>query len=149
LSQGIVPEEFLCPITLELMTDPVVAEDGHTYERSAITDWFANGNGLSPKTQAEMGQVVTPNYSLRALIASLGGQSGEARTGGVEPERAVDSELKDLLASLNLQQYLHSFVDHGYDELSDVRDVAVEELVEDVKMKVGHARRLVKHFARS
>jgi hypothetical protein len=44
---------------------------------------------------------------------------------------------------------LHSFVDHGYDELSDVRDVAVKELVEDVKMKVGHARRLVKYFARS
>jgi hypothetical protein len=96
-----------------------------------------------------MGQVVTPNYTVRALIASLGGQSGEAQTGEVEPERAVDSELKDLLASLNLQQYLHSFVDHGYDELSDVRDVAVEELVKDVKMKVGHARRLVKHFARS
>jgi hypothetical protein len=44
---------------------------------------------------------------------------------------------------------LHSFVEHGYDELSDVRYVAVEELVEDVKMKAGHARRLVRHFARS
>ena len=159
MSQGIVPDEFVCPITLELMTDPVLAEDGHTYERSAITDWFANGNGLSPKTQAEMGQVVTPNYSLRALIASLGGQSGEAQTGAVEPERAVeplivDPELRELLASLNLQQYLHSFVDHGYDELSDVRDVSdvqqyFSTLVEDVGMKVGHARRLVRHFARS
>jgi hypothetical protein len=130
------------------MTDPVMAEDGHTYERSAITDWLANGNGLSPKTQAEMGRVVMPNYTVRALIASLGGQSGEAQTGEVEPELAVDPELRELLASLNLQQYLHSFVEHGYDELSDVRDVAVEELVKDVEMKVGHARRLVKHFAR-
>jgi hypothetical protein len=137
------------------MTDPVVAEDGHTYERSAIRDWFANGNGLSPKTQAKMGRMVMPNYTVRALIASLGGQSGEAQTGKVDPERtvdlelAVDPELRELLTSLNLQQYLHSFVEHGYDELSDVRDVAVEELVEDVLMKVGHARRLVKHFTRS
>jgi hypothetical protein len=79
MSEGeiVVPDEFLCPITLELMTDPVMAEDGHTYERSAIKDWLANGNGLSPKTQAEMGRKVTPNYTLRALIASLGGKSGE------------------------------------------------------------------------
>jgi hypothetical protein len=26
-----VPHDFLCPITLERMTDPVVAADGHTY----------------------------------------------------------------------------------------------------------------------
>jgi hypothetical protein len=29
------PEEYLCPITQELMTEPVVASDGHTYERYA------------------------------------------------------------------------------------------------------------------
>lgn len=32
--------ELLCPITLTLMTDPVVAADGYTYERAAIVDWF-------------------------------------------------------------------------------------------------------------
>ncbi len=31
-----IPNEFLCPITLEIMQDPVIASDGHTYERSAI-----------------------------------------------------------------------------------------------------------------
>jgi hypothetical protein len=67
----VVPDEFLCPITLELMTDPVLAEDGHTYERSAITDWFAKGNGLSPKTITPMGRVITPNHSLKAVIAGM------------------------------------------------------------------------------
>eukprot|EP00468_Gymnochlora_sp_CCMP2014_P008557 CAMPEP_0167746948 /NCGR_PEP_ID=MMETSP0110_2-20121227/3999_1 /TAXON_ID=629695 /ORGANISM="Gymnochlora sp., Strain CCMP2014" /LENGTH=1524 /DNA_ID=CAMNT_0007631775 /DNA_START=213 /DNA_END=4784 /DNA_ORIENTATION=+ len=33
------PDAYLCPITTELMTDPVVAEDGKTYERSAIAMW--------------------------------------------------------------------------------------------------------------
>ena len=30
-------EEHRCPITLELMVDPVVAPDGRLYEREAIT----------------------------------------------------------------------------------------------------------------
>ena len=31
-----IPEEFLCPITYELMDDPVVCEDGYTYNRSSV-----------------------------------------------------------------------------------------------------------------
>ncbi len=31
-----IPHEFLCPITLEIMQDPVIVSDGNTYERSAI-----------------------------------------------------------------------------------------------------------------
>ena len=31
------PAEFLCPITRELMQDPVCTSDGHTYERSIST----------------------------------------------------------------------------------------------------------------
>jgi len=37
---GEAPETMLCPITQELMTDPVMAEDGYTYERDAIERWF-------------------------------------------------------------------------------------------------------------
>ena len=66
-----IPDAFLCPITLELMTDPVVALDGHTYERSAIEDWFAGGNMLSPKTGAEIGQLLVPNHAMRAQIGRL------------------------------------------------------------------------------
>jgi hypothetical protein len=33
------PSHLLCPITLQLLEDPVVATDGVTYERSAITKW--------------------------------------------------------------------------------------------------------------
>jgi hypothetical protein len=31
-------EELSCPISFQLMTDPVVAEDGHTYEQAAIQE---------------------------------------------------------------------------------------------------------------
>jgi hypothetical protein len=40
-----LPEGFYCPITAELMTDPVISPNGHTFERKAIEHWVrANGN---------------------------------------------------------------------------------------------------------
>lgn len=41
------PEDFVCPITQQLMIDPVQASDGHTYEREAIRKWFEK-NSTSP-----------------------------------------------------------------------------------------------------
>jgi hypothetical protein len=40
-----------CPITLELFVDPVLADDGHTYERAALVEWVKNHNGTSPITR--------------------------------------------------------------------------------------------------
>ena len=39
-----VTRPLLCPITHELMVDPVLAEDGHTYERSSIEEWLSRKN---------------------------------------------------------------------------------------------------------
>jgi len=36
--EGDGPEWLVCPVTMELMMDPVVAADGHTYEREALID---------------------------------------------------------------------------------------------------------------
>ena len=35
-----MPDEYLCPITTEIMTDPVTTLDGFTYERAAIAEWL-------------------------------------------------------------------------------------------------------------
>ena len=39
-----VLSELTCPITRELMVDPVIAADEHTYERAAITTWLRTNN---------------------------------------------------------------------------------------------------------
>jgi hypothetical protein len=36
----VMAEELSCPICFKLMTDPVVAEDGQTYQRQAIEEWI-------------------------------------------------------------------------------------------------------------
>ena len=46
------PTEYFCPITQELMFDPVSTADGHTYERAAIKRWLSKGKRTSPLTGA-------------------------------------------------------------------------------------------------
>jgi Mg-chelatase subunit ChlD len=62
-------QNFLCPITQEVMTDPVIGSDGITYERAAIEAWFAAGHSTSPLTRAPMtSRSLVPNIALRAMI---------------------------------------------------------------------------------
>jgi hypothetical protein len=37
-------------------------------------------------------------------------------------------------------------VGEGYDRVGDVEELGVKELVEEIGMKKGHAKRLAKHF---
>jgi len=46
-----ISEELICPITHELMQDPVLAADGRIYERASIEAWFARRNITSPVTR--------------------------------------------------------------------------------------------------
>ncbi|KAJ1377879.1 Zinc finger, RING/FYVE/PHD-type, partial [Sesbania bispinosa] len=65
----VIPEDFLCPISLELMRDPVIVATGQTYERSYIQRWIDCGNVTCPKTQQKLQHLtLTPNYVLRSLI---------------------------------------------------------------------------------
>ncbi|CAN0290841.1 unnamed protein product, partial [Discosporangium mesarthrocarpum] len=70
-------DEFLCPITRELMRDPVIAADGHTYDREAIEMWLRNHDS-SPKTGQPMDhRFVVANHNLKRLIKDLLLEKGE------------------------------------------------------------------------
>ena len=58
---------FRCPITLDVIAEPVVAEDGHTYERNAIERWLQRKQ-TSPVTNLPMGLTLIPNRIYRSLI---------------------------------------------------------------------------------
>ena len=72
------PEDLCCPITQELLRDPVLAADGFTYERSAIAAWLARQAAAgqparSPMTGAPLAHAqLTANRLARSLVAALG-----------------------------------------------------------------------------
>ncbi|XP_057954747.1 E3 ubiquitin-protein ligase PUB23-like [Malania oleifera] len=65
-----VPSHFLCPISMELMRDPVTAVTGITYDRESIEKWLFSGkNTTCPVTKQDLSDTdLTPNHTLRRLI---------------------------------------------------------------------------------
>ncbi|KAF7112857.1 hypothetical protein RHSIM_Rhsim09G0148400 [Rhododendron simsii] len=114
----VIPDDFRCPISLELMKDPVIVSTGQTYERSCIQKWLDAGHKTCPKTQQTLlHTALTPNYVLKSLIAlwceSNGielpkrqGNCGDKKSGasGSDCDRAAINALIDKLADGNLDQ---------------------------------------------
>ncbi|KAK7345222.1 hypothetical protein VNO77_15806 [Canavalia gladiata] len=67
-----VPQYFICPISLQIMKDPVTAITGITYDRDSIEQWlFSNNNTITcPVTKQPLptDSDLTPNHTLRRLI---------------------------------------------------------------------------------
>ena len=84
--------EFNCPITCDLMMDPVVCADGTSYERTAIEQWLSVHN-TSPLTGAVLPHKnLVPNLSLRALVEDY-----RHRTSGtIAPHRSTTHRAIDL-----------------------------------------------------
>ena len=81
------PDNFLCPITYDIMHDPVSARDGHTYERSAIQRWFDEGKRSSPVTNEIMLSTdLIPNHFVKAQISTWRDQK--------EGDAGVDNRIK-------------------------------------------------------
>jgi Mg-chelatase subunit ChlD len=66
-----IPDEFYCPITFEIMKDPVIGPDGHTYEKSAIQTWLQTNN-TSPITRKPLHTTsLIPNIALKNVIETF------------------------------------------------------------------------------
>jgi hypothetical protein len=64
-----VPNVCICPITMELLQDPVVTSDGLTYERWAIERHFQTNGTRSPKTNLPLAHdILITNANLRIHI---------------------------------------------------------------------------------
>ncbi|KAK1286711.1 U-box domain-containing protein 17 [Acorus calamus] len=64
-----VPDEYRCPISLDLMKEPVIIASGHTYDRSSISRWINSGHLTCPKSGLRlMHKALIPNYALKSLI---------------------------------------------------------------------------------
>ncbi|XP_059649797.1 U-box domain-containing protein 21-like [Cornus florida] len=64
-----IPNQFRCPISLDLMKDPVTLSTGITYDRESIERWIESGNHTCPITnQALRTLEPIPNHTIRTMI---------------------------------------------------------------------------------
>jgi hypothetical protein len=61
------PSEFVCPITCDIMREPLMCRSGLTFERSAILSWIQHHDGTCPLTRRTL--------SVRDLVSNRALQS--------------------------------------------------------------------------
>ncbi|XP_020884612.1 U-box domain-containing protein 12 isoform X2 [Arabidopsis lyrata subsp. lyrata] len=128
------PEDFRCPISLELMTDPVIVSSGQTYERECIKKWLEGGHLTCPKTQETLtSDTVTPNYVLRSLIAQW------CESNGIEPPKRPNNSQPSSKASSS-----SSTPDDEHNKIEELLLKLTSQHPEDQRSAAGEIRLLAK-----
>ncbi|KAK7400192.1 hypothetical protein VNO78_11392 [Psophocarpus tetragonolobus] len=91
-----VPKDFCCPISLDLMCDPVIISTGQTYDRRSIWRWMEEGHCSCPKTgQLLSHNRLVPNRALRNLITQWCSAHGVP----YDPPEGVDASVEMFLSA--------------------------------------------------
>eukprot|EP00249_Psilotum_nudum_P032345 c47727_g1_i1 orf=195-1223(+) len=111
-----IPPFFRCPISLDLMRDPVSVCTGVTYDRASIEKWIDSGNNTCPATmQTLQSYDLIPNHTLRRLIQDW---CEANRAHGVEriptPKSPADP--------FRVKRLLHD-ISNGYSELEALKEL--------------------------
>ena len=68
-TEVMIPTHFRCPISLDLLKDPVTLSTGITYDRESIERWIESGNQTCPVTNQVLNSFdQIPNHALRKMI---------------------------------------------------------------------------------
>ncbi|XVF44024.1 hypothetical protein PTKIN_Ptkin02bG0086900 [Pterospermum kingtungense] len=79
--KGINGDDLKCPISLEMMSDPVTLSTGHTYDRCSILKWFSSGNATCPKTGKKLSNTeLVSNLVLKGVIQQYCAENGVANS---------------------------------------------------------------------
>lgn len=104
--------EVCCPITHQSFSDPVVALDGFSYERAALTRWFQIKHS-SPMTSLHISPTIIPNRILKVALDSLSLQAcryHKRMDDAFERLSVLESEAEELRhASKYLNSYIQKF----------------------------------------
>jgi STIP1 family protein 1 len=66
---GDVPDYFMCPISMEVMRDPVTTPNGVSYERRCLEEHLRHNGAIDPLTRKRLTlDMLRPNTGLRAAI---------------------------------------------------------------------------------
>lgn len=114
------PHQFLCPLSKELMRDPVVVATGQTYDRPFIQRWLKGGNRTCPQTQQVLSHtLLTPNLLVREMISQW------CKSHGIQLPDSVQYSNEDGLTEADRDHFL-SLLEKMSSTLSDQKEAARE-----------------------
>lgn len=110
-------EEITGPVSGELFRDPVLATDGHTYERESIETWFQQ-KSTSPMTGLQISRNLVPNQLAKKMVLKYLDEHPEESDGHLE--FSFDATIDRLkLADFSVLKRYHSIpLDRALDGLT-------------------------------
>jgi len=129
-----------CPITLSRMTDPVIAKDGITYERSAIEAWLRE-HGTSPSTRERMRiRDLVPNRAIRELLEHE--DRSRAGSGSVSvasnQQAAADANAKKEAAAAAAAKHQKLMTDELYEIIVNTTKAEVHKNSRNPEQSIVH-----------
>lgn len=105
-------DAFVCPLTKQVMRDPVTLENGQTFEREAIEKWFKecreSGRKLvCPLTQRELRSTdLNPSLALRNTIEEWSARNEAAQLDMARRTLSLGNSENDILRALKYVQHI-------------------------------------------
>ncbi|KAI3459946.1 hypothetical protein Pfo_016609 [Paulownia fortunei] len=105
-------DAFLCPLTKQVMSDPVTLENGQTFEREAIEKWFrecreSGRRAVCPLTLRELRSTeLNPSIALRNTIEEWNARNEAAMLDMARRSLSLSSPENDILQALKFVQHL-------------------------------------------
>ena len=106
-----LPRAFLCPITRDVMYEPVLDGEGNTYERSALLTWLSEHNTSPVSRQPLTARMVTPNNALRETIHEFMGNDWVKKSTTLQEKEEQPKKHHDLDGS-KLRAKIDGFLRH-------------------------------------
>ncbi|KAK1407250.1 hypothetical protein QVD17_38864 [Tagetes erecta] len=126
-------EDFRCPISLELMTDPVTVSTGQTYDRVSIQKWLKSGNVTCPKTGETLAKTeLIPNLNLRKVIQQYCVQNGVSISRFQKPNRDISSTI--LPGSLVYAEAIKFLSEHLVRKLRNGTETQKDRAVYEIRL---------------
>lgn len=69
--ENILSESYICPISKSIFEDPVLADDGQTYERNSINEWIKDNNKSPLTNEPFKSNELKTNYLIKSQIQGL------------------------------------------------------------------------------
>jgi len=122
-----IEEHFLCPITIDVMTDPVSikCKERHSFDRDAISEWFKTSDRCPVCKQKVSSKKLIPNRLLKQIIESWKREQNStpaSLAGRAEPPRVLPPKQpkKEVVRPLSAQRAAPNSRSWGRDDSSRV-----------------------------
>lgn len=130
--QNKISELYLCPISHEIMTDPVIASDGNTYQRKSITEWFRRGKRKSPVTgEIIQSNLINDNFLVKEIIMNFIKKNPEVAS---YMQSAAKPDYDSCISKIDESLFIKEFESNYYAEI-ETNKLEIEKLNLSIRTK--------------